>query len=142
VSYLQTLFHTLTQLVRAVEREAPTSRKNSRWWEYVTTSYEYTKVGRITNPKGLKKAAGKKSVTVSFSKKKVIRLSKKKLTLEPGQVKTIKLKGASAKKVKWSTSNKKVATVSKGKITAKKPGKVTITAKYKKKKYKCKVLIR
>ncbi|MBE6041128.1 MAG: hypothetical protein E7220_01245 [Clostridiales bacterium] len=112
------------------------------FYKSFTTSYEYTKVGRITNPKGLKKAAGKKSVTVSFSKKKVIRLSKKKLTLEPGQVKTIKLKGASAKKVKWSTSNKKVATVSKGKITAKKPGKVTITAKYKKKKYKCKVLIR
>ena len=106
------------------------------------TSYEYTKVGRITNPKGLKKAAGKKSVTVRFSKKKKIRLSEKRLTLNPGNSKKIKLKGASAKKVSWSTSDKKTATVSKGKIKAKKPGTVTITAKYKNKKYKCKVIVR
>ena len=32
------------------------------------TSYEYTKIGRITNTKGLKKAGGKGSVTVRFSK--------------------------------------------------------------------------
>ena len=32
------------------------------------TSYEYTKIGRITNTKGLKKAVGKGSVTVRFSK--------------------------------------------------------------------------
>lgn len=111
------------------------------FYKSFNTSYEYTKVGRITNPKGLKKAAGKKSVTVSFSKKKIIRLSEKKLTLNPGNSKTIKLKGASAKKVKWSTSNKKIATVSKGRIKAKKPGTVTITAKYKYKKYKCKVIV-
>lgn len=112
------------------------------FYKSFNTTYEYTKIGRITNPKGLKKAAGKKSVTVAFSKKKIIRLSEKKLTLNPGNSKTIKLKGASAKKVKWSTSNKKVATVSKGKIKAKKTGTVTITAKYKNKKYKCKVVVR
>lgn len=112
------------------------------FYKSFNTSYEYTKVGRITNPKGLKKAAGKKSVTVSFSRKKIIGLSEKRLTLNPGNSKTIKLKGASAKKVKWSTSNKKTATVSKGKIKAKKPGTVTITAKYKNKKYKCKVVVR
>jgi hypothetical protein len=112
------------------------------FYKSFNTSYEYTKVGRITNPKGLKKAAGKKSVTVTFSKKKIIRLSEKKLTLNPGNSKTIKLRGASAKKVKWSTSNKKTATDSKGKIKAKKPGTVTITAKYKNKKYKCKVVVR
>jgi hypothetical protein len=72
----------------------------------------------------------------------MIRLSEKKLTLNPGNSKTIKLKGASAKKVKWSTSNKKKATVSKGKIKAKKPGAVTITAIYKNKKYKCNVIVR
>jgi hypothetical protein len=112
------------------------------FYKSFNTSYEYTKVGRITNPKGLKKAAGKNSVIVRFSKKKMIRLSEKKLTLKPGNSKTIKLKGASAKKVKWSTSNKKIATISKGKIKAKKPGTVTITAKYKNKKYKCKVVVR
>lgn len=62
--------------------------------------------------------------------------------MNTGDSKTIKLKGASAKKVKWSTSNKKTATVSKGRIKAKKPGTVTITAKYKNKKYKCKVVVR
>jgi hypothetical protein len=112
------------------------------FYKSFNTSYEYTKVGRITNTKGLKKAAGKKSVTVTLSKKKIIRLSEKKLTLNPGNSKTIKLREASAKKVKWSTSNKKIATVSKGKIKAKKPGTVTITAKYKNKKYKCKVVVR
>ena len=112
------------------------------FYKSFNTSYEYTKVGRITNTKGLKKAAGKKSVTVTLSKKKTIRLSEKKLTLNPGNSKTIKLRGASAKKVKWSTSDKKVATVSKGKIKAKKPGTVTITAKYKNKKYRCKVVVR
>jgi hypothetical protein len=111
------------------------------FYKSFNTSYEYTKVGRITNPKGLKKAAGKKSVIVSFSKKKVIRLSEENVTLDPGQVKTIKLKGVSTKKVKWSTCNKNVAMVSKGKITARKPGIATIIAKYKKKKYKCNVVV-
>ena len=111
------------------------------FYKSFNTSYEYTKVGRITNPKGLKKAVGKKSVIVRFSKKKVIRLSEKSLNMNTGDSKTIKLKGASAKKVKWSTSNKKTATVSKGRIKAKKPGTVTITAKYKNKKYKCKVVV-
>lgn len=112
------------------------------FYKSFNTTYEYTKVGRITNPKGLKKAAGKKSVTVTFSKKKIIRLSEKSLNMNTGDSKTIKLRGASAKKVKWSTSDKKVATVSKGRIKAKKPGTVTITAKYKNKKYKCKVVVR
>lgn len=105
------------------------------------TSYEYTRVGRITNPKGLAKAAGKKAVMISFSKKKTTRLSAKNLTLQPGQVKTIRLKNAVAKKVKWSTSNKNVATVSKGRIKAKKAGTATITAKYKNKKYKCRLTV-
>ena len=112
------------------------------FYKSFTTSYEYTRVGRITNTKGLKKAVGKGSVTIQFSKRKVIKLTHKTLTLKPGQSKTIKLKGASAKKVRWSTSNSKVATVSKGKIKAKKAGKATITAKYKGKKYKCKVTVR
>ncbi|WP_099467725.1 Ig-like domain-containing protein [Konateibacter massiliensis] len=45
-------------------------------------------------------------------------------------------------KAKWSTSNKKIATIDKnGKIKAKKKGKVTITAKYGGKKYKCIVYV-
>ena len=45
------------------------------------------------------------------------------------------------KSVKWSSSNNKIATVSKGVITAKSAGNCTITAKVKKKKYKCKVCV-
>ena len=40
------------------------------------TSYEYTRVGRITKDKGLKKAAGKGKVTISISKKKKTALKK------------------------------------------------------------------
>lgn len=112
------------------------------FYKSFSTSYDYTPVGRITNTKGLKKAAGKGKVTVRFSREKAIGLTHKSLTLAPGDSTTIKLKGADSKKVRWSTSNKKTAAVSKGRIKAKKPGKVTITAKYKNKKYKCKVIIR
>lgn len=72
---------------------------------------------------------------------KKIKLNKTKLTLKQG--KTYKLK-LSIKKgtVKWTSSKKKVATVNKkGKVSAKKPGTATITAKYKSKKYKCKLTV-
>ena len=73
-----------------------------------------------------------------------MKLSKTKLSLKVGKSKTLKLKkGAkSIGRVKWKSSNKKVAVVSsKGKVKAKKAGKATITAKYKKKSYKCKVTV-
>ncbi|MCR5202693.1 MAG: Ig-like domain-containing protein [Lachnospiraceae bacterium] len=75
---------------------------------------------------------------------KKIKLSKTKLTLKVGKKKTITLKKGNKKikNAKWKTSNKKVATVKKGKITAKKAGKATITAIFKKKKYKCKVTVK
>ena len=73
-------------------------------------------------------------------------LSSKKLKFTQGEIRSITLNKAKASKVKWKSSNKKIATVKKdGKwcdIKAKKPGKVTITAKYKGKKYKCKVVIK
>ncbi|MDO5334904.1 MAG: Ig-like domain-containing protein [Coriobacteriia bacterium] len=70
-------------------------------------------------------------------------ISKKSVTLVKGKSCTLKVKGAKAKKVKWSSSKKSVATVSKkGVVKAKKPGKATITAKYKKKKFKCKVTVK
>ena len=68
------------------------------------------------------------------------KLNKTKVELEVG--KTVKLKLSNAKKVKWSSSKKKVATVNKkGVVTAKKKGKAVISAKYKKKSYKCKVTV-
>ena len=74
--------------------------------------------------------------------KSVIKLTKKKLSMEPGTKRTIRLKGAKASKVKWTTSDRKTATVSRGKIKAKKEGTATITAKYKNKKYKCEVTVK
>lgn len=69
------------------------------------------------------------------------KLNKKKVTLKVG--KTVKLKLKHAKKVKWSSNNKKVATVNKkGKVKAKKAGKAKIVAKYKGKKYTCKVTVK
>ena len=77
------------------------------------------------------------------SKKKKICLSKKKVTLKVGQKKKLKLKNAKTKKVKWSSSNKKVASVTKaGKVKGLKKGKAIITAKYKKKKYKCRITVK
>lgn len=112
------------------------------FYKSFSTTYEYTPVGHVTNPRGLKKAVGAGSVTIQFSKKKAIALTQNKLILNPGKTKKIKLKGANSKKIRWSSSNKKVATVSKGKIKAKSPGKATIIAKYKNKKYKCKIIVR
>ena len=106
------------------------------------TSYEYTKIGRITNTKGLEKAAGSGKVTIKFSKKSRIALSKKKLTLRVGQKSTIKLNGAKKSKVKWKSKNKIIATVSKGKIKAKKAGTTKIIATYKKKQYVCKITVK
>ena len=56
-------------------------------------------------------------------------LNQKKLTLQVGQKKKLKV-NATSKKVAWISSNKKVATVSKkGLVKAKKKGKAVITAK-------------
>ena len=69
-----------------------------------------------------------------------VRLSKTKLTMGLGDSYTIKLKGV--KKPVWKSSNKRIAIVKNGKVIAKKTGKVTITATYKGKSYKCSVLVK
>ena len=72
------------------------------------------------------------------------RLSSKKIVLQVGKTKKLKVKNKPAGvKVTWKSSKKKVATVSKkGKVVAKKAGRATITAKIGKKKYKCKVTVK
>ena len=75
------------------------------------------------------------------------KLSKRAVTLTAGKTKTITLKNAGKGTVKWTTSNKKIAAVkkkgnNKAVITAKKKGTATITAKYKGKKYQCKVTVK
>jgi len=88
---------------------------------------------------GWKEYKGWKSAT---SKK--ISITPTKVTIKKGKTKQAKLKNVSKKaKVTWKTSKASVATVSsKGVISAKKKGKATISATYKKKTYKCEVSVK
>lgn len=84
-----------------------------------------------------------KSLGLMYSKAKKVSINKKSATLIKGKTLKLKLKNAKASKVKWSSSKKKIASVSKkGVVKAKKKGKATITAKYKGKKYKCKITVK
>lgn len=81
------------------------------------------------------------SVDVLAASKKV-KLNKTKITISVGKKEKIVLKNAKKNKIKWSAKNKKIATVNKSGIVAgKKAGKTTVTAKYKGKKYNCKVVV-
>ncbi len=71
-----------------------------------------------------------------------IRLSKDKIVLKKGETYKLKLYSAKSKNVKWNSTNKKIASVKKGTIKAKKGGTCYITAKYKKMKYRCKVVVK
>lgn len=82
------------------------------------------------------------AVPVSASAAAKPKLNKTKATVTRTKSIKLTLKNATASKVKWSSSKKSVATVKKGKVTGKKAGKATITAKYKGKKYKCKVTVK
>ncbi|MCR5702309.1 MAG: Ig-like domain-containing protein [Lachnospiraceae bacterium] len=80
-------------------------------------------------------------VQVSVPVQAKVRMSCKKLQMEVGSTKSLKLKGTK-KKVKWSSNKKKVVTVSsKGVVKAKKIGKAIVTAKVSGKKYKCKITV-
>lgn len=69
-------------------------------------------------------------------------ISSKKITIDAGKSKTLKIKNAK-KKVTWSSKNKKIATVSKkGKVTGKKEGTTKITAKTAGKKFTCTVKVK
>ncbi len=71
-----------------------------------------------------------------------IAISPKKLTLEVGKTKVLKVTGTKVKAV-WKSSNAKIAAVSKtGLVTAKKAGKATITATVNKKAYTCSITVK
>ena len=71
-----------------------------------------------------------------------IKLNKKTCVINKGSSYRLKIKGTKAK-VKWSSSNKKVPAVSsKGVVKGKSAGVAVITAKVKKKKYRCTVTVR
>ena len=80
-------------------------------------------------------------ITVKKSLAKPVTLSKKSARVLIGSSLQLKLNNAASSKVVWKTSNKSIATVSKGKVVPKKSGKVTITAVYNKRSYKCTVVI-
>ena len=77
------------------------------------------------------------SMSASAAKAKI---NKKNLKLTVGQTANLKVKNTTGK-VKWSSSDATVATVKKGKVTAVKAGTAVITAKNKKKTYKCNVTV-
>lgn len=84
-------------------------------------------------------------VSVPAEAKAKPKLSAKSKTIYVGKTAVIKLKNAG--KVKWKTSKKSVVSISKKKknkvwIKAKKAGKATITATYKKKTYKCRITVK
>ena len=80
-------------------------------------------------------------ITVKKSFAKPVTLSKKLAKILIGSSLQLKLNNAVSSKVTWKSSNKAIATVSKGKVVPKKSGKVTITAVYNKRSYKCTVVI-
>ena len=74
--------------------------------------------------------------------KKAPVLSQKKLTLQVGKKKQLKVKYTKSK-VKWKSSKIKIATVtSKGKVTARKKGSAIITAKVAGKTLRCAVIVK
>lgn len=84
--------------------------------------------------------------TVKVSAKENDKLNHKKLTIQYGKTKTLKLSGMS-KKVTWTSSNKAVVKVvsrggNKATLTGKGAGTATVTAKAGKKKYMCKVTVK
>ncbi|MEE1228136.1 MAG: Ig-like domain-containing protein [Lachnospiraceae bacterium] len=76
-------------------------------------------------------------------KRKKIHPKKKKVTLRVGQKTKLRLVGAKSRKVRWKSKNKSIVKVSKkGKIYARKAGQTTIIAKYKKKRYRIRVIVK
>lgn len=83
------------------------------------------------------------SMETEAKSSKKMSISSKKITLQVGQSKKLKIKNVTkGKKVKWSSNKKKIATVSKkGVVKAKKNGTCKITAKVSGKKFTCTVKV-
>ncbi len=118
--------------------------KKVKWSSSNKNVAKVSKTGKVTGVSAgkatIKAKIGKKTYTCKVTVKSD-GLSQKKVTLDAGKSKTIKLYGTKIKSV--SSSKKSVATISKsGKITAKKRGKAKLTIKGKNgKKYTCTVTV-
>ena len=115
-------------------------------WSTSSKKIVTVKKGKVTA-----KAPGVATVSAKFGGKTakvkitVVGLSSTRLTMNAGQTKKINMmsgKKAVTKGVTWSSSNASVVAVSNGSLTAKAAGKATITAKYKKKAFKCVVTVK
>ena len=115
-------------------------------WSTSSKKIVTVKKGKVTA-----KAPGVATVSAKFGGKTakvkitVVGLSSTSLTMNAGQTKKINMmsgKKAVTKGVTWSSSNASVVAVSNGSLTAKAAGKATITAKYKKKAFKCTVTVK
>ena len=77
--------------------------------------------------------------------KQKVKISQSKLSMTTGDSQKLKLNGAGKKnqaKISWKTSDSGVASVTqKGKVIAKSAGKAVITARFKKKNYRCTVQV-
>ena len=69
------------------------------------------------------------------------KLSETSLQLQKGESAILKLKGAKEKRVKWISKNNEIASVEKGIVKAEGAGTTKIIAKYKGKKYICKITV-
>ena len=69
------------------------------------------------------------------------KLSETSLQLQKGESATLKLKGAKEKRVKWISKNNEIASIEKGIVKAEGAGTTKIIAKYKGKKYICKITV-
>ncbi|MBR1741025.1 MAG: Ig-like domain-containing protein [Lachnospiraceae bacterium] len=97
--------------------------------------------------------AGKATATAVYHKREYkktftvtqrVELSETKLTLTVGTGKKLTLLGAESGKVDWGIKGSAgvITITQKGKVTAKSPGKVTVIAEYKGKKYSCVVTVK
>lgn len=119
------------------------SKKKVKWKSSKSKVVKVNKKGKI---KGKKQGSALIYAKVAGKKLKckvtVIKLNKKKVTLQAGKSLSLKVLGIK-KKVTWKSSNSKVAKVNKnGKVTGLKQGNATIVAKVAKKKLKCKVIVK
>lgn len=123
------------------------AKKRVKW----TTSNK--KIATVNkNGKVSAKKVGRATITAKIGKKKyrckvtvknpsTARISNTRALILEGETLRLEMFGTKSK-VKWYSSNKQIATVNKyGRVSAKKPGKVTITAKVGKKVYKCNLTV-
>lgn len=110
----------------------PTGLKAGKKYYVSVRAYTYDSTGAIIY--------GEWGSVKSIKLPKVM-LDKSQTILLKGQTEQLKLQGAK-KGVVWSSKKTSIATVSKnGKVKAKKAGTTTVTAKYKNKKYTCKIKV-